>query len=745
MALRYLATRGDVKDVGECEETCIACGRRMISVTYQARSADEPARHVRTCTLCPLNPSKLSPKSLTLVPDYGSSRPNSRRRRNAGCSVAAEFIDSYWEVRASFEVSFTELADGVTCSMETSKYKSVTCSTQTEGVRALVSCLVNISTSICHTPVEKFEVCPGVTLARMGRHRVGAIPEDSVTYSVLSCKDVNLKSIVVDAEAETPNACSVSMKVLGKKDPGIISFIRTVYNAGLCPDRLDKCWKYGGVRSLLCLKPRAHDAGRAEDTEHVFTTKPDGQRCLVARLGSVWGYFTSDTEARLIGWSLPDAALEPLAEPHVGAVLDAEMIVGRKPLFIDMLQQDDGAPAPTKRTILDAVALAKKLPLVEFGVSFRDYFSASKEAEVYASRVEYPCDGLVAISVNGVEMKKLKNHRSVELTHVGGGKMASHEGVVVLLHETLSKFETNSVVELRFTAEARKTSGRGTMVISCKDAFERTDKTKANSTEACAEIFRVAAGMISGPTMARRLSMLWCNTIKSRMVKQAVWACQRRRVILDVGSGDGQSLGSYYEALGQPWSKSVAFIEVDHVRARSLARSLIAVRSKLVNGLEELLKSMSRLRNGDLDAVVCVADANEIGKHMDLLQEIKRTVGSVVSNFSASHVLPCVETLLLTDLKVFGCAYMYDAALPDGTLVDTGDIVMRKVTDDEATVKWGGDKVYKEKPLHKSDLECYCSVRNALSIVPLSAEAASSEVVSKCRHVCEKVHVFYSV
>ncbi|PLW37768.1 hypothetical protein PCANC_18059 [Puccinia coronata f. sp. avenae] len=180
--------------------------------------------------------------------------------------------------------------------------------------------------------------------------------------------------------------------------------------------------------------------------------------------------------------------------------------------------------------------------------------------------------------------------------------------------------------------------------------------------------------------------------------------------------------------LGQPWSKSVAFIEVDNVRARSLARSLIAVRSKLVNGLEELLKSMSRLQNGDLDAVVCVADANEIGKHMDLLQEIKRTVGSIVSNFSASHVLPCVETLLLTDLKVFGCAYMYDAALPDGTLVDTGDIVMRKVTDDEATVKWGGDKAYKEKPLHKSDLKCYCSVRNALSIVPLSAEAASSEV-----------------
>ncbi|PLW19298.1 hypothetical protein PCANC_18483 [Puccinia coronata f. sp. avenae] len=63
--------------------------------------------------------------------------------------------------------------------------------------------------------------------------------------------------------------------------------------------------------------------------------------------------------------------------------------------------------------------------------------------------------------------------------------------------------------------------------------------------------------------MARRLCMLWCNTIKSRVVHKALQACRGRRVILDVGSGDGQSLGQYHEALGTSWAKSVAFIEVD--------------------------------------------------------------------------------------------------------------------------------------------------------------------------------------
>jgi hypothetical protein len=47
----------------------------------------------------------------------------------------------------------------------------------------------------------------------------------------------------------------------------------------------------------------------------------------------VWGYFTRNTEAKLIGRSLPNVVLEPLTEPHVGAILDAKMIVGRKPNF----------------------------------------------------------------------------------------------------------------------------------------------------------------------------------------------------------------------------------------------------------------------------------------------------------------------------------------------------------------------------------------------------------------------------
>ncbi|WAR57774.1 hypothetical protein PtB15_5B4 [Puccinia triticina] len=502
-----------------------------------------------------------------------------------------------------------------------------------------------------------------------------------------------------------------------------------MYSAGLCPDRLDKCWKYSGLRGLLCSKPRAHDAGWAGDLDHVFTTKPDGQRCIVARLGMVWGYFTSDVDARLIGWSLPPSVPALPEGQCVGAVLDAELVAGKKPLFIDMLQDDAGLPVPTDRTIGQTLEAAKVLPFVECAVSFREYFSTYGEAEAYASQVPYPCDGMVAISVRGVKMKKLKNHRSVELKHLGNGQMASHEGTVILQHASLSRFSVDSIVELRFSAEVLGLAGSSSLRITCKDVFERTDKTKANSTEVCTQIFRVATGVVLAPTMVRRLCMLWCNSIKSKSIQKAIQSSRSRRVIVDVGLGDGQCLGLYHEALGDVWTKSVAFIEVDPSKATALAKALRTKRCRLIQGLSELLKSMSRLRNGDLDAVLCVADANNIGKHELLLQEMARTVGSVVSNFSASHVLPCIEMMLLASLKVFGCAYMYDTALPDGTLVDTGDIVMRKITREKATVKWGGDNIYDERPLYVGDLECYCSVRSALAVVPLSAEAAGSSIM----------------
>lgn len=46
-------------------------------------------------------------------------------------------------------------------------------------------------------------------------------------------------------------------------------------------------------------------------------------------------------------------------------------------------------------------------------------------------------------------------------------------------------------------------------------------------------------------------------------------------------------------------------------------------------------------------------------------------------------------------MPIYGCSYAYDTVDNDGVLVDKCGVVM-KIEDNEATVKWGGDKAYTE-------------------------------------------------
>jgi len=126
--------------------------------------------------------------------------------------------------------------------------------------------------------------------------------------------------------------------------------------------------------------------------------------------------------------------------------------------------------------------------------------------------------------------------------------------------------------------------------------------------------------------------------------------------------------------------------------------------------------------------VVYIYDANCLFKLPQLRKEVQRTVGSVVSNFSASHVLPSIELLMELKMNVVGCTYLYNNVFEGGSLVDNGDIVMRFIDSDVATVKWGSDAEYKEYPIHSADLEDYAVVRRAIFLMPLTAESTDSRV-----------------
>ncbi|KNZ57155.1 hypothetical protein VP01_2225g1 [Puccinia sorghi] len=703
MALRYIPTRGDVKNMQSSSELCTACSRPIVQVTYQARSADEPARLTTFCSICPLDPRKLSPNGVRFRPDYGKGLPRLQRpRANTGaCNVrvvasASRVVGTFFGARVG-----RPPVPGLTLSNVS--VRRVDCCVRFASADLRTCCLVREGVKVEPIEVSRRSLCPNIFLAQVLLCEVPRQETSGPCYTIGVSDKCQHGGVTFGVRSRSADHYEFSMEVGTTLGPEVRAFVSMLYHYGLCPNTLDMCWGYGRTRTLLCSKPRAHDVGQVQESDHVITAKPDGQRCLIVRLGIVWGCFTSDVKAELIGWVVPSCIVEPTASGIVGAVLDAELMVGQLPVFIDLLQDDDGLQVSETRSIGNMLKRARELAGVHEVVQFRDYFSSLQQAERYCSDVGYPCDGMVAISKTGVEMKKLKPHKSVELRHTGGGVLVSNEGAVVVTTSEADKFDEGAIIEVRFQAEISRGASGSRVKLQCSDIFERSDKTKANSTEVCAQIIKLAAGLHSGPSM---------------------------------------STGLYSQVLGDPWSKTVLFIEKDESRAAQLVRSLRRLRVKVSRSPESLLTQLAALRNGNVDAVVCVYDANHLFELPRLNREIQRTVGSVVSNFSASHVLPSIEILMELKMNVVGCAYLYDGVAEGGSLVDNGDIAMKVVGPDLATVRWGSDAEYYEYPIRSADLSDYASVRRAISLIPLTAESTDSSVASECMSVCSKVFTF---
>lgn len=731
-----------MKKIQSSIELCTACFRPLVQVTYQARSADEPARSTTFCRACPLDPRKLNPGDLVYKADYGKGTPRPRRAKTDTTVSRLEPLARTIRVVGTFSTCRADVPPLPNIDMHDVLVRKVDCRIESRGSDLRVCCLLEEDIETGQVEISRTPLCPGVFLAQIVTCRIPALDSARPHYRVRASRNHNAHDLELDVRSWSPDHYEFSMQVDEASDPRVSSFVRVLYHYGLCPTTLDMCWGYGKTRSLLCAKPRAHDVGAIREADHLITSKPDGQRCLVVRLGIVWAYFTSDVRADLIGWIVSNHPSHEMKCGAVGAVMDAELMLGQSPVFIDLLQRDDGSQMPENRRVAEVIATAREVPGVEEAVQFRSYFSSLVEAESYCLKAGYPCDGMVAISKDGVEMKKLKPHKSIELRHAGDGCLVSNEGTTVVTIEAAKRFDLDAIIEVRFQADVLGPTHKVRVGLTCSDMFERSDKTKANSTEVCIQIIKLAAGLQSGPSMVRRLCMLWCCKVKEHVLRTALTMCKDKRVIIDLGSGNGQSTGLYSQVLGDSWSKTVLFIENDTSRATQLARSLRRLRTRTVGDPDLLLTHMALLRNGGLDAVICTCDANSLFESPKLISEVQKTVGCVVSNFSATHVLPAIELLMESKLKMVGCTYLYDGVSAGSALVDNGDIVMKITSSDTAVVKWGNDAEYTERPITSSDLKDYAVVRKATSCVPLTAESTDSSIAHECVNVCSKVFVF---
>ncbi|KAH8751112.1 hypothetical protein F5883DRAFT_434391, partial [Diaporthe sp. PMI_573] len=187
-------------------------------------------------------------------------------------------------------------------------------------------------------------------------------------------------------------------------------------------------------------------------------------------------------------------------------------------------------------------------------ITRRSYFDNCEDALKYSASVLYPSDGIVAVRDDSTEILKVKTVKSMELQVCADQRLCTSEGREVL-HVPASmtdEFELGSIVEVRFELKSQHT-------ITVRDMFVRTDKHKANSTGAVSNIIRSANKMVAPGDNERRVALLWCNELRKTIYVASLNMHSTRSIILDVGTGTGQSL----DAIGEHPSVSYILMEPD--------------------------------------------------------------------------------------------------------------------------------------------------------------------------------------
>lgn len=502
--------------------------------------------------------------------------------------------------------------------------------------------------------------------------------------------------------------------------------IDAVYSTGGLPQSIAPYLSKDFVSNLETLSARAWDTSNAPESGYTFTCKPDGERAWLVFYGWCW-YMVSKQRPHIVRKWLPSE--EKLTNKQDTLVVDTEYVSGFGFLLIDCLTASDGTVAPTVRNmrwVLDnsneIISAHPKCPL-----KVRQYFISFGGAEQYARSVPYPVDGVVAVRNNSTEILKVKDVKSVELQHKGGGVLCAGGGTEVVTTSAAVGAPLGAVVELRFSLDP------DTQEYRLWDVFPRPDKeNNPNSMEAVVNIFRSAHTTVTREDDERRTCLIWCNKLRETIYKRCVEANETRHIILDVGTGTGQSLS----ALSNSESVSYILLEPDPKRCRAIQRRLGSVQiltdPSLVVPMVRQLKSRSKKR------VILNCSFSDLWSSASVLKKLAPELKCIQATFSLQFIVSDLYDLFNSyRVPVYGCCYTYDDVNEDGVLVDACGVSMRVTHSDTATVRWGSDRKYEEPAVTTSEMYGLGNVIRGSDVV----EVPRGGEGSNCKLVCSKVSV----
>lgn len=728
--LQHTATTMEENPGSSASGRCGACGAEVKKIMYQSRAADEAHTTIWSCDNCPLNSNRISVGDLR--PSKALSFPRVYHRRTT--SARDSRCHSRICTRLTLEMS-----------VPNTTYVKVR-GDVSENIRSPVAVRVGdypvpIRGHVYFTGEHKGslvvqrsseELSPKVTLVtsdvyrafpgdeNMPRERDGHI-QDVMSGSGREC-------YIHSRLMERGYSYTVVVHVRSAAQADISSSVSHIHST--LSSTLNMRWMVDSASSshIHNLSPRAWDVLDAEGGAHVYTEKVDGERCYILVYDACAYMFRKGAGYPLVGWK----SLTSRTKRRKPIIFDVENTISHGLFLIDMLTDPDGNPAPSDRDmnwVLSTFVNASST-VCPLRIRVRRYYAEQARAEAESKKVSYPTDGVVAIRIDGTSAKKIKAEKAVELRVTDSMSLITSDGdVVVKRYPNASNISPGDIVELKF-----KLGRTGKYIISGA-AFKRVDKTDANSTSATLNIIRSFRGVTKDSETRRRSALMWCDSLRARLFLDVLREDSPKSIIMDIGTGTGQSLDVMTPGRGV----SYLLVEPDSERAEMLRRRTGG--AKVLTEPRGILGHIKHLKSGSETYVIANCQLDDILEDEDVARLLSQELRAATAVFSAQYVIAGLYDLAnVWSVPLIGCMYTYDGVSVGDTLVDALGVEMRRASDSVCTVKWGGDRVYEEPYTTSNEYKAFSSVFSASDVQDLP-DREIDELVSD---ICSKVKVIKS-
>lgn len=684
---------------------CPNCSSILKTIEYQARSADEAQRSMVRCPNCPVNIDEFHKKRIDVHTHL------KRRQRNISLTP---HIDSSSAKTTKFVSARTKSSN---LNIGLSKEYAVFATNYVDHEGHVFRHHHNGTwkgKGIC--VVSKLQLAPNVKLIEVKIIDIAEVP--LTQYVVHTCVESNQSEYIISRD-------DISIWIPISYNDDIMVSIQTAYMMGFAPLKLSDCISQATLGSLSNLTSRAYDKYSVPDYEYMFSDKPDGERMWMTKIGMAY-FFSRRLLGHVIrGWEVETFTEHTQQNTQVGPIIDIEFMYGSSPKLIDVLMDANGKVVTHQRNITSINKMFEELkhmyPILSM-VSVRPFFDTLLKAAAHRSTLSYPTDGIVAVSNTGTDMFKIKSERSMELQLAEDGSLCTAEGTKLFSSDCQENYSSGTIVELRFSIVAGQ--------VEVKNVFHRPDKQKANDMDAVNNIIQSSMKPSDdNSNIVRTEVWRWCNNLRSSIYSSVHRQVKDRGVILDIGTGDGQSLDS----LISMDNISIIFVEPDSSKCRKLISKLGI--KMYHQDPRSVIPAVPQLRKGTLKYHVLNCTLDKVVTDQPTMQNLKYIVSFATASFSSQFVINELTTLVEMGVSVVGCCYLYENIEYGSSIVDSHGLKMTRVDTDTAQVKWGTDKVYTEPALELGDIpEVFATIR-ASDFVGLPTKDHNGLVRKICSYI----------